>query len=422
MVRFDSVLAFKVFKDLAVPRLAGSPADSKAAARLARTLRGFGLRPAIERFHMVVPGPGTAGLEVLSPYGRKYTAIPVGLSGNTPKGGLAGELHFGETGAAAYLRGIRGKIVLIYGPLGRQLYKTLKSGGARAVIFASAPGRFPYGRYLPVHLRKEFGGLRCVCISYDDALEMVKSGAKRVRISLSQKESRGFSQNIVATIPGTSDKDEWIMVGGHYDSLSTDCPGAIDNAGGAATAVALAGALAGSKPRRTIMLALFGAEELGLLGSLDFIRRHRKDMGKVKLFVNLDAGGATIGHNLFSVTGPKELRDYVWSMGRERGMGFHEWPGHYPSDNQAISLKDVPAVSIARDTAVDHFVHTPMDRAELVDAAHLGVIGGFASEFVGRMADAVELPFEPRIPKDELRELREKAFKAHPHWRKIAGL
>ncbi|MCA1759337.1 MAG: M20/M25/M40 family metallo-hydrolase, partial [Bacteroidales bacterium] len=95
------------------------------------------------------------------------------------------------------------------------------------------------------------------------------------------------SQNVVALLPGTDSelKNEYVIVGAHYDHLGMGGPGsgsravdtvavhygADDNASGVAAVIELAEKLAGEKKnRRSIIFAVFGAEEMGLIGSKAF--------------------------------------------------------------------------------------------------------------------------------------------------------
>jgi carboxypeptidase Q len=81
--------------------------------------------------------------------------------------------------------------------------------------------------------------------------------------------------NIVAEIPGTDKKDELVMLGAHFDSWQAGT-GATDNAAGCAVVMEAMRIIraSGLKPRRTIRVALWGAEEWGFLGSRAYVGRH----------------------------------------------------------------------------------------------------------------------------------------------------
>jgi Zn-dependent M28 family amino/carboxypeptidase len=84
-----------------------------------------------------------------------------------------------------------------------------------------------------------------------------------------------MSYNVIAEIPGTDLKDEVVMVGGSIDSWHAGT-GATDNAGGAGTALEVIRILQslGMKPRRTIRIGLWSAEEQGSRGSRAYVAAH----------------------------------------------------------------------------------------------------------------------------------------------------
>lgn len=71
--------------------------------------------------------------------------------------------------------------------------------------------------------------------------------------------------NVEVEIAGGARKDEIVVVGGHYDSV-TGCPGANDNATGAAAVIALARRFATAKPARTLRFVAFVNEEPPFFG------------------------------------------------------------------------------------------------------------------------------------------------------------
>lgn len=95
--------------------------------------------------------------------------------------------------------------------------------------------------------------------------------------------------NVVARIPGTQ-PDEIVLLGAHLDSFD-GATGAADNGAGVATMMEAMRLLAasGAKPRRTIMLVLFGAEELGLKGAAAFAEQHAAALPGVVMMLNRDA-------------------------------------------------------------------------------------------------------------------------------------
>ncbi|MFC2096726.1 M20/M25/M40 family metallo-hydrolase [Bacteroidota bacterium] len=81
--------------------------------------------------------------------------------------------------------------------------------------------------------------------------------------------------NVLGEIPGTSLKDELVMLGSHYDSWHTS-PGATDNASGCAVMMEAMRILKAidAKPARTIRLAFWSSEEDGIRGSGNYVKEH----------------------------------------------------------------------------------------------------------------------------------------------------
>ncbi len=67
-------------------------------------------------------------------------------------------------------------------------------------------------------------------------------------------------RNLIAELPGTSSRDEIIVVGAQYDSIP-GCPAANDNGSGVAALISLAQAFAGDQQIRTVRFVAFVNEE-----------------------------------------------------------------------------------------------------------------------------------------------------------------
>src|SRR5437867_2255220 len=132
--------------------------------------------------------------------------------------------------------------------------------------------------------------------------------------------------NLLAIIPGRELPDEYVVVGAHYDHLDTRsntagacaatrapggavCNGATDNATGVAAVLAIGRALRRlpTPPRRSVVLALWDAEEDGLLGSLYYVNHPVVPLASTVAYVNFDIQGAnllpTLRDTSFAVSG-----------------------------------------------------------------------------------------------------------------------
>lgn len=101
--------------------------------------------------------------------------------------------------------------------------------------------------------------------------------------------------NLEVEILGATSPDEIVLVGGHYDSV-VGCAGANDNASGTAGVLALARALAGSAPARTLRLVAFVNEEpphfrTPEMGSRAYAKRCRERGENVAAMLSLETIG-----------------------------------------------------------------------------------------------------------------------------------
>ncbi len=108
--------------------------------------------------------------------------------------------------------------------------------------------------------------------------------------------------NLIGLIEGTDEtlKDEFIILSAHYDHIGkrrggtdTVYNGANDNASGVSTVLNIAKILAENKTnKRSVIIALFSAEEIGLLGSEHFAHKIKIDSSKMYCAVNVDMIGS----------------------------------------------------------------------------------------------------------------------------------
>lgn len=112
---------------------------------------------------------------------------------------------------------------------------------------------------------------------YNRLVRMILKGEKlKMQMELEvafNKADSGY--NIIAEIQGTDLKDEIVIIGGHFDSWHGGT-GATDNATGCAVAMEAMRIIKALdlKPRRTIRIGLWDAEEHGFLGSRGYIAKH----------------------------------------------------------------------------------------------------------------------------------------------------
>jgi hypothetical protein len=97
--------------------------------------------------------------------------------------------------------------------------------------------------------------------------------------------------NVIGIIPGTEFPDEYVIMGGHLDAFDI-ASGGVDNGSGVSPAMEAARLImeAGGKPRRTILVCLWAAEEFGLLGSRHWVEQNADKLDRISNMFNRDSG------------------------------------------------------------------------------------------------------------------------------------
>ncbi|MFO8066587.1 MAG: M28 family peptidase [Bacteroidales bacterium] len=101
------------------------------------------------------------------------------------------------------------------------------------------------------------------------------------------------SDNVIATLTGTEYPDEYVVLGGHYDSYSYDgdAPGADDNASGTSGVMEIARILSQHEFERSIIFCAFSGEEYGLYGSAAYAARSSDEEMNILGYFNMDMIG-----------------------------------------------------------------------------------------------------------------------------------
>lgn len=97
--------------------------------------------------------------------------------------------------------------------------------------------------------------------------------------------------NVIGIIPGVQYPDEYVIMGGHLDAYDV-ATGGVDDGSGVSPTMEAARLImkAGGKPKRTILVCLWAAEEFGLLGSQSWVDRNREKLPYISNMFNRDSG------------------------------------------------------------------------------------------------------------------------------------
>ncbi len=212
--------------------------------------------------------------------------------------------------------------------------------------------------------------------------------------------------NLLGVIPGTDLADEYVIVGAHYDHLGAFGPdifnGATDNAAGVAAVLAIGAAIQAlpNPPRRSVILALWDAEEDGLVGSLAYTNSPLVPLLDTVAYVNFDILGANVLPSLrntsFSIaaeSGGSSLQGLVQSAVAQETLDTRpltEPFGQSRSDYKNFLNVSIPTVFFS--DATGGCYHTPGDDINVVDLGKLREQSRIAFRLVVDLAETSTPP------------------------------
>jgi Peptidase family M28 len=215
------------------------------------------------------------------------------------------------------------------------------------------------------------------------------------------------TRNVLAKITGTDEnlKNEFVIVGAHMDHLGIDMAGDVfngadDNASGTAVVLETARVLKLNKfkPKRTIIFALWAAEEEGLLGSKYYADNPVYPLEKTVANINLDmeghgtgkvnAGGIYYAPEVWEILKARLPKDLLGNVIAGRG-------GPGGSDHTAFLINGVPAFMV--NTAGSHFKTNRVgDVIDLIKPDILKNSGLFVTAVLEVLATELKVPILPR--------------------------
>ena len=461
--------AYFLADDSLYGREAGSPHELAAAGYIRDQFIEAGLAPAVEGylqpFHFVAAvelGPSnrlswSAPNEVNLAVGQEYR--PLGFSSS---GRAGGELVFAGYGISAEepdyddYAGIEveGKIVMVmrfspdgtnpHGSFGdhaplRKKALTAREKGVAALLVVSGPEEDEAGYLMPlrydragdagilvVHVTRQAADRMLAAVDLTVAQLQKEINASRlplstpvtgvsVNLTVEVMPVDATSRNVLGSLPGSGSlKDEWIVLGAHYDhlgyggagsgSLAPDETaihnGADDNASGVSVLIALAhhfvqaarDTTAIVPDRRSIMFQAYGAEERGLLGSAYVTRNSPVPMAQVVAMLNMDMiGRLSSGKLLIGGAGTSPLwKQLVPDMNTMDLPITFDDKGIGASDHQSYYLADKPVLYFF--TGQHKQYHRPTDDAALLDGEGLASIGRLVAGITAALATRTDRP------------------------------
>ena len=221
-------------------------------------------------------------------------------------------------------------------------------------------------------------------------------------------------QNVVGIIRGNDSvlKNEYIVVGAHYDHLGVNKDGDIyngadDNASGVATLIELARELKHNQSdlKRSVIFIAFDAEEEGLFGSTYFTNYPDTPIENIKLMISIDMVG------WYKVSGKVE---YEGSGTIKDGKSMILSPQLVPAglnvvvknfensiftatDTESFALKGIPTLAVT--TGLKSPYHKPEDDANLIDYDGMVLITAHLENLVKLIANDAHYASSGKVAK-----------------------
>ena len=184
-------------------------------------------------------------------------------------------------------------------------------------------------------------------------------------VDMPVKITKFDSANVIGVLPGRDPKlkGEFVLYTAHHDHLGHVTPvppatdgiynGALDNASGCATVLAIARAMTFAQPRRSVMIAFVTAEEQGLLGSEWLARHPPVPADRIAADINLDSvniWGKTTDLGIVGM-GKSSADAVVKQVAAEQGRTLHGDPfpdrgAFYRSDMFSMARVGVPPIAV----------------------------------------------------------------------------
>jgi Iap family predicted aminopeptidase len=313
-------------------RFGGTAGERKAVQFLTSRMSQYGLDDVhTEEFEYAGWARGRARLTALSPKRRAFPCLALPYCGS---GEVQGELVFLGSGHpdvyAERADEIKGKIVMVTTEsptdLCRTMHRMEKYGRA---VEAGAVG-FIWMRDEP-GLLEETGSLRFnapaevigVGVSTETGAalnRLAEKGPVKLRIATANSNERMTSSNICGEVVGRESQRRLLIAGGHLDGHDI-APGAIDNGSGAVIVLETARVLAkiGAHLPHTIRFVIFPVEEIGLIGSEEYVHAHRRETRNMQFMVNVDAAGGG-GEPSLLIQGWRELMPVFKDIARRQNQ------------------------------------------------------------------------------------------------------
>ncbi len=379
------------------PRLAGTEAEARARDWAVKKLKALGFKNVrVETYDMPVWVRGAETAEIIAPFQQKMFVTALGNSASTGEAGLTlPVIGFDSLAAlqAAKPETVKGKIVFVshqmkaaqdgssYGPFGdarRKGPSIASKMGAAAIVVRSIGTDLSRAPHTGVQIWQDGATpIPAGALSTIDAenLQRMLARGKPVLMKLimtPKNIGQRQSGNVIAEVPGRDPAAGIVLIGGHLDSWDLGTGAIDDGAGIAITAAAAKGILSQpKKPRRTIRVVWWGAEEVGGNGGDDYFKRHKSEPHA--LAAESDFGADRVWRvDLKLPEAAKSLGDRLASALAPLGITRGKDPASGGADVSDLIASGVAGVDLQQDgTRYFDWHHTSEDTLDKIDPVQL---------------------------------------------------
>ena len=317
---FQSDLGYQIIESLTTEvgqRLAGTEAEARARDWGIAKFKELGFKNVrIEPFQVDHWERHSEHAEITSPFPQKLTITALGGSIATVPEGIVGQVVRFENLQAlkdAPMKGLKGKIVFVdeymtrtqdgsgYGVAVKKRSGAAVEAGKRGAVAALIRSvgtdhhRFPHTGQMTYD--QNVVKVPIAALSAPDADQLHRAlgrGDVEVKLQIDvQSYGKSQSGNVIAEIPGVT--DEIVIIGAHLDSWDLGT-GAVDDGAGIGITVGAAKLILdmNKKPKRTIRIVMFGAEEVGLVGAIAYAKEHANELDRHVVGTESDFGAGKV--------------------------------------------------------------------------------------------------------------------------------
>ena len=397
----ESDLSYQLIESLTTEvghRLMGSEGDKKSIVWAVNKMKALGFDKV---WTEEVTGSywlrGDAKAKIIAPYPHDVVVLALGGSVGTSEEGLTANVAHFETFAdlkAAPDNSLNGKIAFVsyqmerhidgkgYGPaVGTRVTGAVVAAqkGASALVMRSVGTDNNRTAHTGVMRYKDgVKKIPAATLSNPDADLLVNQLKRGKPVSLFLKmtaktdaEVIAKTANVIGEFTGSELPNEIVALGAHLDSWDVGT-GALDDGLGIGMVVAAAhhiGQLP-KRPKRTIRVILFAAEEVGLLGAKEYVKVHKNDMVNHAIGAEWDFGIGRIykmtpGVGAESLNAIRELAQYLAPLGVSLSPDNN---AKGQSDMSALSNLGMPSINFSPDGSnYFDYHHTENDTLDKVE-------------------------------------------------------